>query len=137
MTRRAPRADPGRDRGNEQGFQSWWTTASRTDRDTCVAPPILSSGQRCSLAATIVGYLWLKSSYIPRALAVFGVISSAWCAVCIFVLYLFPDFTKVVNLWWFDSPMATFEMATSFWLPFKGLRPSGIAEPDRAVAGAA
>jgi hypothetical protein len=27
--------------------------------------------------------------------------------------------------------MASFEMATGFWLLFKGLRPSGIAEPDK------
>jgi hypothetical protein len=27
-----------------------------------------------------------------------------------------------VNLWWFDSPMAVFELVLSFWLLFKGLR---------------
>jgi len=47
---------------------------------------------------------------------------------------------KAVNLWWFDTPMGIFEMALSFWLLFKGLPPSGIAEPDkvsgRAPAGA-
>jgi hypothetical protein len=64
-------------------------------------------------------------------------ISSAWCAACTLVFYIFPDFTKVVNLWLFDSPMAIFELALSFWLLFKGLKPSGIAEPDRAQAGAA
>ena len=51
------------------------------------------------------------------------------------IFIIFPDFAKVVNLWWFDSPMALFEMALSFWLLFKGLRPR-IAEPDRAQAGA-
>lgn len=76
------------------------------------------------LASTVCGYLWLKSKYIPRALAAFGVISSAWCAACTFVFIMFPGFTKAVNLWWFDSPMGVFEMATSFWLLFKGLRPA-------------
>jgi hypothetical protein len=66
--------------------------------------------------------LWFKSNYIPRALAAFGVISSAWCAACTLVFYIFPHFTKVVNLWWFDSPMAIFEIALSFWLLFKGIR---------------
>ena len=64
-----------------------------------------------------------------------------WCAICTFVFIIFPNFAKVVNLWWFDSPMGIFEMALSFWLLFKGLRPSGIVEPDkandRAQAGAA
>jgi hypothetical protein len=84
-----------------------------------------------AVGATVGSYLWLQSSYIPRALAGFGVISSAWCAACTFVFIIFPNFDKVVNLWWFDSPMAIFEMATSFWLLFKGLTPSGIAEAPR------
>jgi hypothetical protein len=62
------------------------------------------------LGATVGSYLWFKSNYIPRALAAFGVISSAWCAACTFVFYIFPGFSKVVNLWWFDSPMAIFEL---------------------------
>jgi hypothetical protein len=80
-----------------------------------------------ALGATAGSYLWLKSNYIPRALAAFGVISSGWCAACTFIFYIFPDFAKVVNLWLFDSPMAIFELALSFWLLFKGLR-APIAE---------
>jgi hypothetical protein len=83
------------------------------------------------LGATVGSYLWFKSNYIPRALAAFGVISSAWCAACTFVFYIFPDFSKIVNLWWFDSGMAIFELALSSWLLFKGLRPSGVAESDK------
>lgn len=85
-----------------------------------------------ALGATVGSYLWFKSNYIPRVLAAFGVVSSAWCAACTFVFYIFPDFTKVVNLWWFDTPMGIFEIVLSFWLLFRGLRPSGIAAPDRA-----
>lgn len=90
-----------------------------------------------ALGATVGSYLWFKSNYIPRALAAFGVITSAWCAACTLVLYIFPDFTKVVNLWLFDSPMAIFELALSFWLLFKGLRPYVMAVPARAQPGAA
>jgi len=28
-----------------------------------------------------------------------------------------------VNLWWFDTPMALFDIALSFWLLFRGLSP--------------
>jgi len=80
-----------------------------------------------ALGATAGSYLWLKSNYIPRALAAFGVISSGWCAACTFVFYIFPDFPKVVNLWWFDSPMRIFDIVLSFWLLFKGIR-APIAE---------
>jgi hypothetical protein len=85
------------------------------------------------LAATICAYLWLKSNYIPKGLAVFGVISSAWCVICAFVFLIFPHFNKIVNDYWFDSPMAIFEMVLSFWLLFKGLK---SVEPNQAQAGA-
>ena len=75
-----------------------------------------------SLASTVCGYLWFKSRYIPRALAAFGVISSAFCVACTLVFYIFPNFDKVVNLWWFDTPMGIFDIALSFWLVFKGIR---------------
>ena len=83
------------------------------------------------LASTACAYLWLESRYIPRGLAAWGVIASAWCAICTFVFIISPGFSKVVNLWWFDSPMGIFEIATSFWLLFKGLSPSEIAAPNR------
>ena len=78
------------------------------------------------LAATVCAWLWLRSNYIPRGLSIFGVISSAWCVLCAFIFLIFPSFNKIVNDYIFDSPMALFELAVSFWLLFKGLRPSGI-----------
>jgi hypothetical protein len=82
-----------------------------------------------ALASTVCSYLWLKSNYIPKGLAAFGVISSAWCVLCAFAFLIFPGFAKPVDPYWFDSPMAIFELVVSFWLLFKGLRPPGIAEP--------
>jgi len=79
------------------------------------------------LAATVCAWLWLKSNYIPRGLAIFGIIASAWCVLCAFVYLVFPDFAKPVNPYWFDSPMAIFEMVLSLWLLFKGLKQPEIA----------
>ena len=75
------------------------------------------------LAATVCAWLWLKSKYIPRGLSIFGVIGSAWCVFCAIVYLIFPDFNKIVNDYIFDTPMALFELALSFWLLFKGLSP--------------
>ncbi|HEY6206215.1 MAG TPA: DUF4386 domain-containing protein [Chthoniobacterales bacterium] len=75
------------------------------------------------LAATLCAWLWLKSKYIPRGLSIFGVIGSAWCVFCAFVYLIFPNFNKIVNDWWFDFPMAVFELIVSVWLLFKGLNP--------------
>jgi hypothetical protein len=84
------------------------------------------------LASTVCSCLWFKSRYIPRALAAFGVISSAWCVICAFAFIVFPHFDATVNAYWFDMPMVIFEMALGLWLLFKGLRPSALAGPDRA-----
>src|SRR6202162_1948865 len=75
-----------------------------------------------ALASPVCGYLWFKSRYIPRALAAFRVILSAFCVACTLVYYIFPNFDKIVNLWWFDTPMGVFDIVLSFWLLFKGLR---------------
>src|SRR5437016_6661374 len=86
------------------------------------------------LAATVCAWLWLKSNYIPKGLAIFGVIASAWCVLCAFIFLIFPNFNKIVNDYIFDSPMALFELIVSVWLLFKGIRTPNPREAD-IVAG--
>ncbi|MGD9900197.1 MAG: DUF4386 family protein [Calditrichaceae bacterium] len=74
--------------------------------------------------------MWLRSEYIPRALAVFGIISSLWCMICAFIFIIFPNFGETVNLWFFDMPLVIFELILGFWLLFKGLRSDELAQPD-------
>ena len=87
-------------------------------------------------AATVCSYLWLRSAYIPKAWAVFGLVSSGWCLVCAFAFLVFPDFGKSVNPYWFDTPMAMFELGLSFWLLLRGLNstPVAAANPFQADA---
>lgn len=82
------------------------------------------------LAATICSYLWLRSGYIPKTLAAFGVISSAWCVICAFIFLIFPGFNNTVNDYWFDSPMAIFELILGVWLLSKGIRRPNTGEAD-------
>jgi Domain of unknown function (DUF4386) len=86
------------------------------------------------LAATVCAYLWLRSGYIPRALALFGIVSSAWCVICAFVFLVFPSFNKVVNDYIFDTPMAAFELVISVWLLFRGLQPPKTSTQARPVS---
>src|SRR5262245_45420160 len=83
------------------------------------------------LAATVCAWLWLKSNYIPKGLAIFGVIASAWCVLCAFIFLIFPNFNKIVNDYIFDSPMAIFELIVSVWLLFKGIRTPNPGEADQ------
>lgn len=85
-------------------YQVWDRALTTTTWDCCSGRWLRPYG----------AYLWLKTDYIPRGLAIFGVASSAWCAA---------------NLWWFDTPMGLFDIGTS-WLLFKGLRtPVAMQEP--------
>jgi hypothetical protein len=80
-----------------------------------------------SLGSTVGACLWLRSRYIPRALAAFGILSSAWGAACTLCFFLFPGFQKVVDLGWFDVPMVLFELVLGVLLLFRGLRSAGRA----------
>lgn len=82
------------------------------------------------LASTVSSYLWWRSNYIPRPLAAWGLLSSVLCVVCAFAFIAFPDFDKTVNPYWFDAPMGGFEIATSVWLLFRGVRLSAPAGSD-------
>jgi hypothetical protein len=84
-----------------------------------------------SLASTVCAYLWWRSRYIPRALAMFGLIGSAWGIVCTIAFLIWPDFSKLVNLWFFDTALAVFEMTLSAWLLIKGLR--AVAPPPPSL----
>ncbi|MFC1481754.1 DUF4386 domain-containing protein [Candidatus Neomarinimicrobiota bacterium] len=83
-----------------------------------------------TLASTVCSYLWFKSGYVPRALAIFGMIASAWGVFCAFAYLISPNFQNTVHPGWFDMPLVIFEMALGVWLLFKGLRPAGLAQPN-------
>ena len=83
------------------------------------------------LASAVCSYLLFKSRYIPAALSVYGLISSAWCVFCAFAFLIFPHFKEKVDLSLFDVPMVIFEIVLGFWLLFKGLRQAGFPGQDK------
>ena len=85
-----------------------------------------------ALSATVLGWLWLKSRYIPAALATFGLVASGWCAFCAMAYLSNPDFAQIVGLNWFDVPMVVFDMTLSIWLLVKGLSPAATKTPPAA-----
>ena len=74
------------------------------------------------LGSTVACALWLKSRYIPKSFALFGLLASAWAAFCAFAFILNPAFEKAVGLWAFDVPLGLFELALAFWLLIRGLK---------------
>ena len=75
-------------------------------------------------------YLWLRSGYVPRALAAWGIIASLLVGACALAFIVFPGVAKVVTVAYYGGPMFLFELAIGLWLVFRGLRPSPVAERE-------
>jgi hypothetical protein len=84
------------------------------------------------LTSLVCSYLWFRSGYIPKALASFGILSSAWCVFCAFAFIVFPNFSATVRASWFDVPLVLFEIVLGLWLLFKGLSPSRLGGHEMA-----
>ena len=67
-------------------------------------------------------YLWLRSGYIPKPLAVWGLLASAWIGICAFTFVVFPELTKVITVGYYGGPIFLFELTIGLWLLFKSLR---------------
>jgi len=87
------------------------------------------------LRSTLFCYLWFKSSYIPKILAVWGMLASILMGASAFSFIIFPELAKVVGVGIYGAPIFFFELTMGFWLLLRGLPPSGAA-PNR-VSGSA
>jgi hypothetical protein len=77
------------------------------------------------LGSTAFAYLWLKSRYIPRGLAAWGIFSSLVLAIGIGGIMVFPGLASVVGpAYWL--PIFIFEVTLGLWLPVQGIQPSMI-----------
>jgi Domain of unknown function (DUF4386) len=86
------------------------------------------------LRSIVFCYLWLKSNYIPKALAALGVFASFLMATCAFAFIIFPEARNVITIVYYGGPIFIFELTMGFWLLLKGLRPYRTAEPEKARA---
>ena len=66
-------------------------------------------------------YLWLKSRYIPRGLAAWGIFSSLVMAIVTLAIMVFPRLAAVVIPVYY-APIAIFEVTLGLWLLVKGIR---------------
>lgn len=85
-----------------------------------------------AIASVVFSYLFFKSRYIPRTLAVFGIVSSLFEGVCGFAYLNDRSFGAVVSVNWYEMPVVLFEVAISFWILVRGLRPPETVKPSHA-----
>ena len=84
------------------------------------------------LRSTAFCYLWLRSGFIPRVLAAWGMFASFLMGACAFSFIIFAELAAVVPVEVYGGPIFLFELTMGFWLLFKRLRSSGMADLDKA-----
>ena len=77
------------------------------------------------LGSAVFSYLWLKSRYIPRALAVLGIVASLLLAIVPLAVMVVPGLAAVVTLAYM-APMGVYELTLGFWLLLRGIRTPAV-----------
>ncbi len=108
---------------------SYLTTVSSDQLAALARVSIGAHGSAYNVALLLFGfgspvfcYLWLRSGYIPKPLAVWGLLASVWIGICAFTFVVFPELTKVITVGYFGGPIFLFELTIGLWLLFKGVR---------------
>jgi Domain of unknown function (DUF4386) len=77
------------------------------------------------LGSTMFNYLWLKSHYIPRGLAAWGIFSSLVPVIVTFAILVCPTFEAVYGPFRRardGAPIVIFEVALGVWVLVKGIK---------------
>lgn len=74
------------------------------------------------LGSALFAWLFFVSRYIPRTLALWGILGSLYEGFCGFAYLIYPGFGAIVPANWYELPPMTFELLLCFWLLSRGLR---------------
>jgi hypothetical protein len=72
------------------------------------------------LGSAAFSYLWLKSGYIPRWIAAWGIFASLIMAVVALIVIVYPPFYGMVTMAYM-APMAIYEIGLGLWLLVRGI----------------
>ena len=70
--------------------------------------------------SAIFSYVWLKSRYIPRAIAAWGIFASLLLAMVSLAIVVLPQWSALGLT--YMLPMGLYEIGLGIWLMFKGIR---------------
>jgi len=84
-----------------------------------------------SLGIVFFSVLFFQSRYVPRALAVFGILASLFEGFCGFAYLIDRNFGAIVSPDFYELPVMLFQLTLSVWILIRGLRP---LETAKAIA---
>ena len=74
------------------------------------------------LGSTLFALMFFQSRYVPRALALWGVLASLYEVFCGFAYLYYPNFGAILSANSYEMPALTFELLLCLWLLLRGLR---------------
>lgn len=80
------------------------------------------------LGSAVFSYVWMKSCYIPKALAVLGIFGSLLLTMMTLVTMVFPRVYEVLGMSYM-MPMGLYEVGLGLWLLIRGLRAPDAPNP--------
>jgi hypothetical protein len=72
------------------------------------------------LGSALFSYLWLRSGYIPRWIALWGIFASSIMAVVALIVIVHPPFYAMITMAYM-APMAIYEIGLGLWLLIRSL----------------
>jgi hypothetical protein len=82
------------------------------------------------LGSALFAWVLFQSRYIPRTLAVWGILGSLYEGFCGFAYLMHPGFGTILSPNWYELPPMTYEVLLSLWFLFRGLRSPETAQAD-------
>jgi len=73
------------------------------------------------LGSAVFSYVWLKSAYIPKALALLGIFGSLLLTVMTLVTTVFPVVWERIGMTYM-MPLGLYEVSLGLWLLIKGIK---------------
>jgi hypothetical protein len=87
-----------------------------------------------ALGSALFAWVLFQSRYIPRVLALWGVLSAVYEGFCGFAYLLYPGFGVIHSPNWYELPLMTFDFLLCLWLLFARLKsPEKVLAPPSAA----
>ena len=74
------------------------------------------------LGSALFAWVLYRSHYIPRIVAVWGILGCMYEGFCGFAYLVIPGFGAILSANWYELPPMTFELLLGLWLLFQGFR---------------
>jgi hypothetical protein len=74
------------------------------------------------LGSALFAWVFFQSRYVPRTLAMWGILGSLYEGFCGFAYLMHPGFGTILSANWYELPLVTFELLLGLWLLVRGLR---------------